>query len=105
MAKAEPRDWLFPRLEALVADAENAGIARDMTVALVTDIINGPPFNVGAVINADEGWNKDIGETDAMVNKDTTGGLAPLDEAVPGVGLMTPGIGGIGGRGLGAGRF
>jgi hypothetical protein len=97
MAETEPRDWIYPRLEALVADAEKAGIARDMTVALVTDIINGPPFNVGPEPVADEGWNKDIGETDAMVNKDSTGGLIPLDDPIVG-GLMTPGVGLLGGR-------
>jgi hypothetical protein len=101
MSETEPRDWLYPRLEALVADAERAGITRDMTVALVTDIINGPPFNVGPDLTADEGWNKDIGETDAMVNLDTTGGLAPLDEAVVGAGLATFGRSRTGGRGQG----
>jgi hypothetical protein len=101
MAETEPRDWLYPRLEALVADAEQAGIARELTVALVTDIINGPPFNVGPEPTADEDWNKDVGETDAMVNLDTTGGLTPLNEPVVGVGLATFGRSRTGGRGQG----
>ncbi len=105
MTDTAPRDWFYPKIEALVAEAEQAGIARDMTVAMVTDIINGPPFNVGPEPTADEDWNKDVGETDAMVNLDTTGGLAPLDETVVGVGLMTPGIGAPGGRGHGTGRL
>ena len=99
MAETAPRDWIYPRLAALVADAGKAGIARDVTVALVTDIINGPPFNVGPEPEADEGWNKDIGETDAMVNNDGTGGIIPLDDPAGG-GLMTPGIGLVGGRDL-----
>ncbi len=70
---------------------------------MVTDIINGPLFNVGPEPTADENWNKDVGETDAMVNLDTTGGLAPLDEAVIGKGLATFGRSRTGGRG--EGRF
>ena len=100
MSEIDPRAWLYPRLDALVAEAEKAGIARDMTVALVTDIINGPPFNVGpneAV--ADENWNKDIGETDAMVNEDTTSGDLSFGEPIVGAGLMEPHFGRGGGRG------
>ena len=89
MAETEPRDWLYPRLAALVADAEQAGIARDMAVALVTDIINGPPFNVGPEPTADEDWNKDVGEPDYMVNEEHGGGNMPLGEPVVGAGLTS----------------
>ena len=101
MAETEPRDWLFSKLEALVADAQQAGIARDLVVALVTDIINGPPFNVGAAPAADEDWNKDVGEPDYMVNDERGGGNMPLGEPLVGAGLMTPGRSRTGGRGHG----
>ncbi len=97
MAEIEPRNWLFPRLETLVADAEQAGITRDMAVALVSDIINGPPFNVGPAPTADDNWNKDVGEPDYMVNEERGGGNAPLGEPLVGAGLMTPGRGRPGG--------
>ena len=104
MAETQPRDWLYPRLEALVAEAENAGIARDVTVALVTDIINGPPFNVGPPA-ADDNWNKDVGEPDYMVNEDNGGGSMPLGDPLVGGALMRPGLGAVGGRGHGTGRL
>ena len=99
MSDIDPRAWLYPRLEALVADAAEAGIAKDVTVAMVTDIINAAPFNVGPPA-ADENWNKDVGEPDTMVNQDLGGGTAPLGDGLVGIGLMDPG----GGRGGGHGR-
>ena len=41
-------DFLLPRLTALVAEAETAGIARDVAVAVLTDLITGPGFNNAA---------------------------------------------------------
>jgi hypothetical protein len=38
-------DWLLPRLGALVRNAERAGFDRDTVVAVITDLITGPPFN------------------------------------------------------------
>jgi hypothetical protein len=63
-----PHDWLRPKLAALMADAEAAGIARDVAVAVITDLVNGPRFSVGPA-ETDEDWNKDIGEPDEFVNK------------------------------------
>jgi hypothetical protein len=38
-------DFLLPRLTALVAEAQAAGIAHDVAVAVLTDLITGPGFN------------------------------------------------------------
>jgi hypothetical protein len=40
-------DWMTPRLEQLLAEAERAGFARDAAVAVVIDLIEGPAFNPG----------------------------------------------------------
>ncbi len=98
MADIDPHAWLSSRITALVADAEQAGIARDVTVALVTDIINGPPFNVGPPA-ADEDWNKDSGEPDYMVNEESGSGAQPPREPLIGTGRLGVGRGRTGGRG------
>ncbi len=38
-------DWMTPRLENLLAEAERAGFARDAAVAVAIDLIEGPLFN------------------------------------------------------------
>lgn len=63
-----PHEWLLPKLTALVDEAAAAGIARDVSVAVIDDLINAPPFNT-APPETDEGWNQDIGEPDYMVNE------------------------------------
>jgi hypothetical protein len=70
MPQISPHDWLRPKLDALVAEAEAAGIERGISVAVITDLINGPPFSAGAP-ETNEAWNQDIGEPDYMVNPNT----------------------------------
>jgi hypothetical protein len=36
---------MLPRLIALLAEAEKAGIARDVAVAVLTDLVEGTDFN------------------------------------------------------------
>jgi hypothetical protein len=67
MPPISPHDWLRPRLSKLVAEAKAAGIDRDVSVAVITDLINGPDF-ITAPPSADEDWNQDIGEPDYLVN-------------------------------------
>ena len=67
MGPVSPHDWLLPRLSALVAEAAAAGIDRDVSVAVITDLINGPDFSA-APAAADEKWDQDIGEPDYQVN-------------------------------------
>jgi hypothetical protein len=38
-------DFLLPRLTALVEEAVANGIARDIVVAVLTDLVTAPPFN------------------------------------------------------------
>ena len=59
--------WFAPKLAALVAEAEKNGIARDVSVAVITDVINSPTFNTAAP-ETDEGWNQDPGEPNGAVN-------------------------------------
>lgn len=71
MADMSPHDWFRPKLTALVAEAKAAGIEQDVSVAVITDLINSPPFNAAPVVD-DETWNQDIGEPAYDVNPDTT---------------------------------
>ena len=46
MASDTPaHDFLAPRLAALVDEAARNGIARDVAVAVLTDLVTGPAFN------------------------------------------------------------
>jgi hypothetical protein len=42
------RDYLLPRVAALVSDAVAAGAARDVVVAVIIDIITSPQFDTAA---------------------------------------------------------
>ena len=64
------QDFLLPRLSELVRQAEANGIARDVAVAVLTDLITGPQFN-DAVPDAD---------ADAQPRPDRDPG--PTDEAL-----------------------
>ncbi len=83
MADISPHDWLRPKLAALVKDAEAAGIARDVSVAVITDLMNGPLADT-APLQTHEGWNKDIGEPDEFVNVNAPLSAEPtLGDPVP----------------------
>jgi hypothetical protein len=77
MPPISPHDWLRPRLSALVAEAAAAGIDRDVSVAVITDLINGPDFGADPPA-ADENWNQDIGAPDYLANVT----IAPADDDV-----------------------
>jgi hypothetical protein len=83
MAEVGPHDWYRPKLDALVAEAEAAGIARDVSVAVITDLINGPAFSQ-APLTTEEGWNQDIGEPDYDVNVNNPASAnVPIDGTLP----------------------
>jgi hypothetical protein len=48
VSQAPARDFLLPRLAALVRDAQAAGIARDVAVAVLIDLVTSPDFDVAA---------------------------------------------------------
>jgi hypothetical protein len=46
-------DWIKPRLDALVEEAIKAGMARDVIVAVLTDIVEGPGYNRAEITEED----------------------------------------------------
>ena len=83
MTDSAPHAWLRPRLKALVAEANRAGFALDVSVAVITDIINGPDFNL-TPLDTDENWNQDIGAP-ADLSADLTGaGEVPIEGPLQG---------------------
>jgi hypothetical protein len=85
MPDPDPFAWLLPRLSALVHEAEQAGIARDISVAVITDLINGPRFSpapAGGVVD-DENWNRDIGELDGSADARVDATIEIVDVALP----------------------
>jgi hypothetical protein len=60
-------DWFRPRLQALVAEGQQAGFARDVAVAVITDLMNGA-LSAPVPAGGDDDWNRDIGEPDSAVN-------------------------------------
>jgi hypothetical protein len=69
MSDSAPHDWFRPRLTALVAEAEAAGFAQDVSVAVITDLMNGPVFSAAPAPEIDEDWNRDIGQPEGEVNQ------------------------------------
>ena len=45
MTSTPARDYLLPRLNEMLADAQSDGIARDVAVAVLIDLVTGPGFN------------------------------------------------------------
>ncbi len=80
MSTAAPHAWFEPKLTALMAEAESAGIARDVSVAVITDLVNG---KLGAAVPPpQEAADQDIGEPDYMVPHGPDTGLADSGELV-----------------------
>jgi hypothetical protein len=47
-SNAPARDFLFPRLTALLNEAEASGIPRDVAVAVLIDLVTSPGFDTAA---------------------------------------------------------
>ena len=47
------RDWILPRLDALVAEGVRNGMDRQVIVAVLTDIVEGPGYNTAVVREED----------------------------------------------------
>jgi hypothetical protein len=73
-------DWFHPRLIALLEDAHRAGFAQDVSIAVVSDLLNGPDFSPAEPGEIDERWAKDIGAPDYAA-----GEMAPPDSSDTGV--------------------
>ena len=91
-----PHQWFRPRLTALMAEAEAAGIARDVSVAVITDLVNGA-FSSDVPAPTGENPNQDIGEPSTAANQ--ASGAHPSRPDEPGD------AGGIGRGGGNMGRF
>ncbi len=66
MNTAAPHAWFEPKLVALMAEANAAGIARDVSVAVITDLVNGK-LAAGVPPPQEANPNQDIGEPGYMV--------------------------------------
>ncbi len=47
-SSAPARDFLLPRLTALINETEAAGFARDVAVAVLIDLVTSPAFDTAA---------------------------------------------------------
>lgn len=45
MTDTPAHDWLLPRLQQMLIEAERAGIDRSVAVSVLTDLITGTGFN------------------------------------------------------------
>lgn len=82
MAQILAHEWYTPKLEALLAEADAAGIARDVSVAAITDLVNGKlsaPTPPPSEANPDQ----DIGEPDSAVHRGPEAGMLSGGEGVP----------------------
>jgi hypothetical protein len=70
-------DWFRPRLEALLAEADKAGYARDVSQAAVTDLVNGALAAATPPQTPDDKWAQDIGEPAELAQE------MPQPEALP----------------------
>jgi hypothetical protein len=55
-------EWFEPRLVALLAEADAAGYARDVSQAAITDLVNGALAAAAPPASPDDDWARDIGE-------------------------------------------
>ena len=71
MASPPARDWLRPKLLGLLAEAESAGFARDVTVAVLIDLVTGTEFNLPVPNHEpDRGTAVAAGYRDASITED-----------------------------------
>ena len=82
-----PHEWFRPRLISLISEAESAGMARDVSVAVITDLVNGP-LSADVPLPTGDNPNQDIGEPDSMAAAES--GVHP---SVPDYPVDTGGIG------------
>lgn len=63
--------WLRPKLTMLLAESESAGIARDVAVAVLMDLLAGPDFNPPMLNEEPErGQAASVGYRDATITED-----------------------------------
>ena len=91
-------EWFRPKIEALLSEADQAGYPRDLSVAVITDLVNGP-LGVPVPPPTEDNPNQDIGEP-AYMATDATGAHPSLaDEPGEPVGSPLAHLGRRGGLG------
>ena len=81
MPDLSPHAWLEPKLAALLAEAANAGIARDVSVAVITDLVNGR-LAAATPPPTEDDPNQDIGEPRSALPHGLDPGLTDPGEPV-----------------------
>jgi hypothetical protein len=77
MPSTPAHEWFTPKLEALLKEADAAGYPRDLSQAVVTDLVNGV-FAAATPLAPDDNWAQDIGEpADFAHEMPTPPGLPP----------------------------
>jgi hypothetical protein len=94
MPDATPHDWFRARLITLLAEADAAGFARDVAVAVITDLINGQ-LSAAVAPPSEDNPNQDIGEPDFMANQ-ATGAHPSLPDEPGGSDIIHQPLAGIG---------
>jgi hypothetical protein len=64
MPSTPVHDWVKPRLDALMEEAAKNGMDREVVVAVLTDIVEGPGYNRAITTEADQ--LQPDGRTDPM---------------------------------------
>ncbi len=82
MTDVAPHAWFEPKLAALMAEARTAGIAQDMSVAVITDLVNGKLAGAAVPPPEESNPDQDLGEPGYMVPHGPDTGLADTGEAV-----------------------
>ena len=78
MPSTPAHEWFKPRLEALLAQAAEAGYAPDLSQAVITDLVNGALAAPMAPLPSEDNWAQDIGEPAELAHEmPTTPGLPP----------------------------
>ncbi|HEX3982570.1 MAG TPA: hypothetical protein VHX12_02655 [Acidisoma sp.] len=54
MPSTPVHDWIKPRLDALLEEAVGKGMDRQVVVAVLTDIVEGPGYNRAMTTEADQ---------------------------------------------------
>jgi hypothetical protein len=70
-------DWFHPRLIALLEDAHRAGFAQDVSIAVVSDLLNGPDFSPAEPGEIDERWAPPDSSDTGVVPGERIGGSMP----------------------------
>jgi hypothetical protein len=61
MKQTPAHDWMHPRLIELLADAKRVGISKEMSITVLSDLIEGTEFNGAAARGGRDVERRSIG--------------------------------------------